>query len=166
MSSPAIAVPTFEAMPLARLHAPFDDPDWIFELKYDGWRALAYLDAGRCRLVSRRGNPFKRFQALCADIARTIPRTAVLDGEITYLDSNGKPQFYELMVVQMAPTYCAFDVLWLDGRDLRSTPLHEPRRTLRSLHVRRSCTSITSRVAAWICSGRLANKPWKGSWRS
>jgi hypothetical protein len=34
-------------MPLARLHAPFDHPDWIFELKYDGWRALAYIEAGQ-----------------------------------------------------------------------------------------------------------------------
>jgi len=48
-------------MPLARLPEPFDHPDWIFELKYDGWRALAYIEAGTCRLVSRNGNAFKRF---------------------------------------------------------------------------------------------------------
>jgi hypothetical protein len=43
-------------MPLARLHAPFDHPDWLFELNYDGFRALAYLSHGRCELISRKGN--------------------------------------------------------------------------------------------------------------
>jgi ATP-dependent DNA ligase len=48
-------------MPLASLHAPFDHPDWIFELKYDGCRALAYVDSGECRLVSRRAIVYKSF---------------------------------------------------------------------------------------------------------
>jgi bifunctional non-homologous end joining protein LigD len=67
-------------MPLARLHAPFDHPDWIFELKHDGWRALAYIEAGTCRLVSRNGNPFKGFPGLCSEIATVMRGTAVLDG--------------------------------------------------------------------------------------
>ena len=59
MGSPAVALPQFELMPLAVLREAFDHPDWIFELKYDGWRALAYIEAGTCRLVSRNRNPFK-----------------------------------------------------------------------------------------------------------
>src|SRR5579872_6198795 len=120
-------------MPLARLHAPFDHPDWIFELKYDGWRALAYIEAGQCRLISRRRNQFKRFQARCAALAETIPGTAVLDGEIACLGSDGKPQFYELMRRRTMPTYGAFDVLWLNGRDLRDAPLLERKRILGQL---------------------------------
>jgi bifunctional non-homologous end joining protein LigD len=103
------------------------------ELKYDGWRALAYIQAGQCRLVSRKRNQFKQFQSLCADIAATVSGTAVLDGEIACLDSDGKPQFYELMRRRMAPTYCAFDVLWLNGRDLRSNPLVERKTILKRL---------------------------------
>ena len=120
-------------MPLARLHAPFDHRDWVFELKYDGFRALAYIDAGQCKLVSRNRNQFKRFQSLGATIAETLTGAVVLDGEIACLDSEGKPQFYELMRRQVAPTYCAFDILWLDGRDLRRLPLLERKRRLREL---------------------------------
>ena len=80
-------------MPLWSLPEPFDHPDWIFELKYDGWRAIAYVEAGTCRLISRHGNPFKRFADLCAQIATAIPGTALLDGEIACLDDDGKPSF-------------------------------------------------------------------------
>jgi bifunctional non-homologous end joining protein LigD len=51
-------------MPLARLDAPFDHPDWIFEPKQDGFRALAYVEIGACRLVSRNGNVLKTFAPL------------------------------------------------------------------------------------------------------
>ncbi len=53
-------------MPLVRLPAPFDDPAWIFELKYDGFRAVAFIDAGECRLVSRNGHTFRQFGSLTA----------------------------------------------------------------------------------------------------
>ena len=81
-------------MPLGRIHAPFDHPDWIFELKYDGWRALAYIEAGTCRLVSRNGNTFKRFADLCTAIAATIPGPAVLDGEIACPELAWHPSRY------------------------------------------------------------------------
>jgi ATP-dependent DNA ligase len=81
---------------LASLHAPFDHPDWIFELRYDGFRALAYIDNGQCRLVSRRGTAYKSFSNLCSAIASAIPQ-AVLDGEIVHLGSDGKPRLYDLM---------------------------------------------------------------------
>jgi bifunctional non-homologous end joining protein LigD len=120
-------------MPLARLDSPFDHADWIFELKYDGWRALAYVEGERCRLLSRNGNMFKRFPALCVTIAAAVPGSAVLDGEIACLGPDGKPQFFELMRRRMAPTYCAFDLVWLNGRDLRGLPLLERKRLLRGL---------------------------------
>jgi ATP-dependent DNA ligase len=85
-------------MPLARLHAPFDHPDWLFELKYDGFRGLAYIEAGGPRLVSRKGNTYKSFGGLCASIAAELgQRSAVLGGEIVYLDGDGRPQFYSLL---------------------------------------------------------------------
>lgn len=90
MSSPTLALPRFEPMPLTRLHAPFDHPDWIFEVKYDGWRAMAYVENGSCKLVSRRGNMFKRFADLGCAIAAAIPGRAVLDGEIACLGPDGQ----------------------------------------------------------------------------
>ena len=48
-----------------RRKEPFDDPDWVFELKYDGFRGLCYLERGRCRFISRNGNVLGRLDALC-----------------------------------------------------------------------------------------------------
>jgi len=58
-------------MPLVRSPGPFDHPDWLFELKYDGFRALAYVEGHLCRLVSRRGHEFTKFTLLAEEIAHT-----------------------------------------------------------------------------------------------
>lgn len=120
-------------MPLAVLKWPFDHPDWIFELKYDGFRAFAYVENGTCRLVSRNGNNFGRFTQLAGAIAAAVPGQAVLDGEIVYLDPDGAPQFYDLMRRRTPQHFCAFDLLWCDGQDLRNDPLLRRKRTLRQL---------------------------------
>src|SRR5215469_702344 len=92
-----VPLPHFDHMPLARLRAPFDHSDWLFELKYDGFRALAYVTPERCELISRKGNVYKSFSALSAGIATALACEAVLDGEIVHLDAEGKPQFYQLL---------------------------------------------------------------------
>jgi bifunctional non-homologous end joining protein LigD len=51
-------------MPLSRKPAPFDHPEWVFELKYDGFRSLAVIQNGRCQLISRNGHPFNSFTEL------------------------------------------------------------------------------------------------------
>jgi len=62
---------------------PFSYLDWIFELKYDGFRALAEIEYGRCRLISRNGNAFATFQDLAQRIGKMFPHNrVVLDGEI------------------------------------------------------------------------------------
>ncbi len=66
------ALPNFTALPLQRRRDPFDHRDWLFELKLDGFRALAYVERGKGRLVSRNGNTFKRFAPLAAEIAVTL----------------------------------------------------------------------------------------------
>src|SRR5881628_2136859 len=58
----------FQPMPLLKRAAPFDDPDWIYELKYDGFRALAVIEHGRAQLLSRNGHPFASFSALAESI--------------------------------------------------------------------------------------------------
>ncbi len=77
-------------MPLARLHAPFDGPDWIYEVKYDGFRRLAYAESAAALLVSRTDNVFRSFLGSAAAIdAALAVRDAALDGEIVPLDRNG-----------------------------------------------------------------------------
>src|ERR1051325_10416687 len=107
----------------------FESADWVYELNHDGLRALAYLDAKRCRLISRRGNEMKRFADLSACIAKELKVTdAVLDGEIVALDGSGRPAFYSLMKRECQAVYYAFDILSLNGRDVRNLPLLSAKR--------------------------------------
>ena len=76
-------------MPLAVLDEPFDHDGFIFELKYDGFRALAHVDSGRCRLISRNRHECTTFPELCAAIGRALPGQLVLDDEIVYLGKDG-----------------------------------------------------------------------------
>lgn len=69
-------------MPLVRRPEPFSHPDWLFEIKHDGFRALAYVRDRHCELISRNGNAFKSFPGLCSLLGRDLKvRSAVLDGE-------------------------------------------------------------------------------------
>jgi bifunctional non-homologous end joining protein LigD len=123
-------------MRLAVRREPFDHPDWIYELKLDGFQALACIEDGACRLISRNQHVYKSFQPLSAnlaDIISPICKTAVLDGEIVCLDSNGCPQFDQLFYRRGEPYFYAFDVPYLDGRDLRELPLLERKRILRGI---------------------------------
>jgi bifunctional non-homologous end joining protein LigD len=113
---------------------PFDDPEWLFELKYDGFRALCYLEQGRCHFISRRGNHMRRFDELGDHLAAVLDvNDAILDGEVIAADETGRPQFYDLLRRARAPAYVTFDMLWADGADLRSLPLRERRRRLQAM---------------------------------
>jgi bifunctional non-homologous end joining protein LigD len=130
-----LALPRIQPITPTWRRDPFDDPDWLFDVKYDGFRALFYLERpGRSRLISRNGNVFSRFVALADRLTTVIDvDDAVLDGEIVATDDTGRPQFYDLLRGARAPTYVAFDLLWVNGVDLRSLPLRERRRGLQSL---------------------------------
>jgi len=123
-----------QPLPLVRQPQPFSDPDWIFEIKYDGFRALACLDLSGVRLISRNANRFSTFDPLCQSIAFFLSvKTAVIDGEIACLDERGCSQFNRLLFRRGEPTFCAFDLLSLNGRDLRDRPLSERKRRLRDI---------------------------------
>jgi hypothetical protein len=110
-------------MRLATCPGPFDSPDWIFELKYDGFRALATVRDGECSLVSRNQHEYRAFQPLQSEIARLVKRDCILDGEIVCFDAPGRPRFYDLLRRRGTPCFLAFDILELDGRDLKQLPL-------------------------------------------
>jgi ATP-dependent DNA ligase len=113
---------------------PFDAPDWLFDVKYDGFRGLCYVEQGRGRFISRNGNTLSRFDALGAQLAAVFDvDEAVIDGEVIAADETGRPQFYELLRRTRSPCYVAFDLVWLNGADLRPLPLSERRRHLQRI---------------------------------
>jgi bifunctional non-homologous end joining protein LigD len=105
---------------------PFDDPEWIFETKWDGFRAIAVARPGHAALYSRNGNDIsKKYPAICEALA-AIKKEAVLDGEVVALDSHGRSRFQLLQNAGRESArllYCVFDLLYLDGKDLRDWPL-------------------------------------------
>jgi bifunctional non-homologous end joining protein LigD len=106
------------------MREPFDDPAFVFENKWDGFRALAFLTATGATIASRNGNPFRRFAPLATALRSVLGvRDAVIDGEVVCLDGEGRPQFRELLFSRAAPSFVAFDLLALNGRDLRRLPL-------------------------------------------
>jgi len=124
----------FTPMRLLRIPEPFDHPEFIFEPKLDGFRALAHVKGHRCELVSRNGHRFKSWPQLAQEIAHAVrARDAVLDGEICCLDPDGRSQFYRLMFRRDWPYFYAFDLLNVDGKDLRRVPLLERKRRLRAI---------------------------------
>jgi bifunctional non-homologous end joining protein LigD len=120
--------------PLLRVAEPFDHPDWLFELKHDGFRALAHVDRSTCRLVSRSGHVFGQWPQLCEEVAQSVrARRAVLDGEVVCLREDGNSDFNALLFRREWPYYYAFDLLSVDGKDLRALPLTERKRRLKDL---------------------------------
>jgi bifunctional non-homologous end joining protein LigD len=135
-------------------------PDWLFEVKWDGFRALLHSDKDGVRLLSRYGNRLKSFPGLCEGLAHDVKgRRSVLDGEIVCLDEDGKPQFRDLLFRRAEPLFCAFDILWdehpkshdeeetrrfRNGEDLRYLPLIDRKLRLHAVMPKRSLlTALT-----------------------
>ena len=137
-------MPFFQPMRLGRKAQPFDRPEWIYELKYDGFRALAVVEYGRCALFSRNGHPFASFSELASRIGYALmPRSVVLDGEIVCLDDKGRCQFNDLLFRRGEPCFVAFDLLQKDGNDLRTERLLD-----RKLELRRAVRGLSPIIYA------------------
>jgi len=128
-------------MRLRLVKEPFDNPDYIFELKHDGFRATVFIESGECRLVSRNLKNL-RFESLKVALARLTVRNAILDGEIVCLDENGVSRFNRLLGRKAEPILYAFDLLWLDGKDLRRLPLIERKSRLAHLVNSSNCERL------------------------
>ena len=127
-----IVLPRIHPMRLRLVREPFDHPDYIFELKHDGFRAIAYLQDGESKLVSRNQRNLG-FEALKRSLAKLPVENAILDGEIICVDAHGVSQFNQLLSRKGEPVFYAFDLLWLDGEDLRQRPLVERKKRLARL---------------------------------
>jgi bifunctional non-homologous end joining protein LigD len=128
-------LPRIQPIAPVRIAAPFDHNDWVFELKHDGFRAVAYIEDGSCRLISRKQIQYKSFTHMSAALAALPVKNAILDGEIVALDHDGRSQFLRLMRRRKAAdvTFYGFDLLWLDGTDLRQLPLLDRKQQLQKL---------------------------------
>ncbi len=122
--------------------APFDDPKWLFEFKWDGYRAIAVIDAhGAVRLTSRNGNDLLAQFGELRELGKAFGSLPIIvDGEICIIDERGRSSFQALQsrdkrfagdkTPSKTPvTFVAFDCMYADGRDLRAEPL-EDRKTL------------------------------------
>jgi len=119
---------------LASRPDPFDDPEWLFEPKYEGIRGIVYASSLGCEIRSRRDFQFHRFGDLCSRIAGVLgARDVILDGEVVSLNRQGKPVVRDLLRGQGFMAFAAFDLLWLDGADLRPRPLAERKHLLGQL---------------------------------
>ncbi len=123
----------------------FDGPEWLFEIKWDGYRAIAFIDNGNLRLVSRNQNELTaRFPEL-KDLPNFIKaKNAILDGEVVALDEAGRASFSLMQQrtgfrpggrrfatkADVPVLYYAFDLLYLDGYDLRKLPLEDRKKKL------------------------------------
>ena len=150
-------------MRLRLVKEPFDHPDYIFELNMDGFRAMVYIRDRECKLISRNLKNLP-FQSLKSALAKLPVQSAILDGEIVCLDKNGVSQFYQLLSGKGEPIFYAFDLLWLDGEDLRNQPLIERKKRLARLVKSSGCKRLLyaqhieregKRFFAEICSRDL-----------
>jgi bifunctional non-homologous end joining protein LigD len=121
---------------------------WLYEIKWDGVRAMAFLEQNRLRFAGRKGNDISgQYPDLAPVIDLLGARSAVIDGEIAVLDANGRPSFERIQPRIMASganhiadlarsrpaVFFAFDLPYLDGRDLRGMPLESRKRLLASV---------------------------------
>jgi bifunctional non-homologous end joining protein LigD len=113
---------------------PPDDANWAYEMKYDGFRALTAIVGGRIALWSRNELDLAgRFPVIAQAVAKIKTGEVVLDGEIVALDENGTPRFQLLQQGQQRELIFMFDLIWLDGRDLRQQTYLERRAMLEKL---------------------------------
>jgi bifunctional non-homologous end joining protein LigD len=116
---------------------PFDHPDWIFEVKWDGYRAVAEIQDGSVSLYSRNGVSFDKRYTSIADSLRKFGFDAVLDGEIVVVDDQGRPDFQALQHYQNSGSgyllYYVFDLLYFRGHDLTDLPLLRRKELLKKI---------------------------------
>jgi bifunctional non-homologous end joining protein LigD len=130
------------------IEEPFDNDDWLFEIKWDGYRAVAFVQDDKVRLVSRNQNELTGRYPELKDMPEFIKgKTAILDGEVVALDADGRASFSLMQQrtgfrpggrkavarSEVPVLYYAFDLLYLDGFDWRRVPLEERKKKLQSI---------------------------------
>jgi bifunctional non-homologous end joining protein LigD len=116
--------------------APFDDPGWVFEDKYDGFRMIAEIKNGKVALHSRNGKIISRSYIEVAKALESVEADAVIDGELVAIGKDGVSHFQLLQNAlrhEAKLLYCAFDLTFENGEDLRKRPLLERKKRLKAI---------------------------------
>jgi bifunctional non-homologous end joining protein LigD len=136
------AITPMLAMPMEK---PFDDPDWLFEIKWDGYRAVTFIENGKVRLVSRNQNDLTGQYSELHDLPKLVKaKNAIVDGEIAALDEQGRASFSLMQQrtgirsggrrtaarLDVPVVYYVFDLLYADGYDLRRVALEQRKQAL------------------------------------
>jgi bifunctional non-homologous end joining protein LigD len=116
---------------------PFDHPDWVFEIKWDGYRAVAEIDKKNIRFYSRNGLTFDKAYPKVYEALRTIKTSCTIDGEVVVFDKQGRPSFQLMQNYDSRSAvpikYYVFDCLQIDGKDITGRPLRERKQLLQKL---------------------------------
>ncbi len=144
-AEPAAAKTTYKPM-LATVAAELPSAgEWLYEVKFDGYRAIAYLRGGTCTIRSRNDNDLSvRFAEVASALERAAAEDAVLDGEVCALDELGRPSFSAMQQGSRPLVYYAFDCLERAGEALVGLPIEERRASLAAVLVRRGPTVLLS----------------------
>src|SRR3954449_6478067 len=116
--------------------APFDDPDWVFEDKYDGFRMIAEIRRGKVALYSRNGKIISRSYIEVAKALEGVKGDAVIDGELVAIGRDGISHFQLLQNAlrhEAKLLYCTFDLMFENAADLRKQPLLERKKRLKAI---------------------------------
>jgi bifunctional non-homologous end joining protein LigD len=112
------------------------DDDYLYEVKWDGYRIISYIDGGKVRMDSRSALDYTKKYPPVAKALKELGHDAVLDGEVVVFNEEGKPDFDALQTFNGHETsinYCVFDILWLDGFNLMGLPLTDRKAILKEL---------------------------------
>ncbi|GAC1309667.1 MAG: DNA ligase D [Mucilaginibacter sp.] len=128
-SAPKAAIPkNIKPMKATLVDEPFDDADWLYEVKWDGYRAIATISKSDAQLISRNNLPFDKFYPIIK-LLKSWKINAVIDGEILVLDDKGVSDFGALQNWRSEAdghlVYYVFDILWYEGKDLTGLPLKD-----------------------------------------
>lgn len=167
------------------LAEPFNKEGWLFEFKWDGFRAIGQKQGGDVRLYSRNNLDFSTKFAEVAEALRHLPKDVVLDGEIVVVDKSGKPHFEWLQDLGRENngilSYYVFDILWYEGRDIRNMPLIQRKQLLKKLlgnkksiikfgdHIEDKGKALFKQVEKQNLEGivaKLANSPYRDGQRT
>lgn len=131
---------------------PFDKSDWLFEIKWDGYRAIASKHKKDIELYSRNSLDFSEKYPPVVEALNALEHDVILDGEIVVVDDNGVPHFEWLQSWRKVPEgtlyYQAFDILWCNGRDVRSMPLVQRKALLKAILPRGSVLRYSDHIEA------------------
>jgi bifunctional non-homologous end joining protein LigD len=163
--APKASIPkNVKPMKATLVDEPFDEPGWLYEVKWDGYRALATINKGEAELLSRNNLPFDKYYPINKQL-QTWKIDAVIDGEIVVLNDKGTSDFGALQNWRSEAdgnlVYYVFDILWYDGKNLMDLPLAQRQAILREVlptdsdSIRQSQVFDAGGIAFFDAAGRM-----------